>query len=159
MNSIYYLVEDIPSEKADELMDFLIKVDDDFVPKLSDRIKNLSDTNDAGAYAKKLSNKSTRIFAIDSHTNYIIGMIAFYSNDNINRISYIPILAVLKDYRNKGIGKQLLVRCLQYLNDKKFQKVSVKTWKDNSALLLYQKFDFIIVNELENNSVLLEFNL
>ncbi len=107
MLEIDYLIESRPSKRTDEIADFLMKVNNDFVPKLSGRIKNLSDSNDFKSYANKLSNKSTRAIAIDKTSNTLIGLLAFYSNDMKSLKSYIPIMAVLEKYRGKGVGNQL----------------------------------------------------
>ena len=115
MKNIAYLIENNPSKEIDKIANFLMKIDNDFVPKLSERIKKLSDTSSFISYAKKLSNKSTRAIAIDKSSNTIIGMIAFYSNDMKNFESYIPIVAVLEEYRGMGVGNQLLKMCIEYL--------------------------------------------
>jgi len=151
MKNIAYLIENNPSKEIDKIANFLMKIDNDFVPKLSERIKKLSDTSSFISYAKKLSNKSTRAIAIDKSSNTIIGMIAFYSNDMKNFESYIPIVAVLEEYRGMGVGNQLLKMCIEYLSENRFKKVVIKTWKNNNAINLYKKHGFKIIEETPDN--------
>jgi ribosomal protein S18 acetylase RimI-like enzyme len=55
-----------------------------------------------------------------------------------------PSLAISlhKDYRNQGIGTQLLQRMLDLLREKGYRQVSLSVQKANYALRMYQKAGF-----------------
>jgi len=53
--------------------------------------------------------------AIDESTNQVAGFITAISDGVLS--AYIPFLEVLPEYKNKGIGKELVNRMLKELND------------------------------------------
>lgn len=63
-----------------------------------------------------LLNKSNKIIiAIDDNTNKVIGFITAISDGVLS--AYIPFLEVLPEYKNKGIGKELVSQMLKELAD------------------------------------------
>jgi ribosomal protein S18 acetylase RimI-like enzyme len=58
-----------------------------------------------------------------------------------------PSLAIslYKDYRNQGIGTQLLRRMLELLREKDYRQVSLSVQKANYALRMYQKAGFELI--------------
>ena len=58
-----------------------------------------------------------------------------------------PSLAIslYKDYRNRGIGTQLLLRMLDLLQEKGYWQVSLSVQKANYALRMYQKAGFEVI--------------
>ncbi len=58
-----------------------------------------------------------------------------------------PSLAIslYKDYRNRGIGSQLLQRMLELLREKGYRQVSLSVQKANYALRMYQKAGFEVI--------------
>lgn len=61
-------------------------------------------------------NKSSKvIIAIDDNTNQVVGFITAISDGVLS--AYIPFLEVLPEYKNKGIGKELVSRMLKELAD------------------------------------------
>jgi len=58
-----------------------------------------------------------------------------------------PSLAIslYKDYRNQGIGTQLLRRMLDLLREKGYRQVSLSVQKANYALRMYQKAGFEVI--------------
>ena len=63
----------------------------------------------------------------------------------------IPSLAIAlyKDYRNQGIGTELLREMLQLLRRDGYQQVSLSVQKANYAFRLYQKAGFEVMKETE----------
>lgn len=58
---------------------------------------------------------------------------------------FIDLLGVLSDYQDKTIGKQLVVRSLDYLKSRKIDNISVVTEAENiKANIFYQKNNFVI---------------
>ena len=58
-----------------------------------------------------------------------------------------PSLAIslYKEYRNQGIGMQLLLRMLELLEEKGYPQVSLSVQKANYALRMYRKAGFEVV--------------
>ncbi len=66
-------------------------------------------------HLRLLKNSSKIILALDEQTNEVIGFITAISDGVLS--AYIPLLEVLPPYKNKGIGKELVSRMLQELDD------------------------------------------
>lgn len=63
----------------------------------------------------------------------------------------IASFAVLEQYRNKGYGKQLILTCLQELEKKGYNKVTLHVHVDNQiAFNLYKSAGFTITETLPN---------
>jgi ribosomal protein S18 acetylase RimI-like enzyme len=64
----------------------------------------------------RLLKKSYKVvIAMDEETNKVIGFITAISDGVLS--AYIPLLEVLPEYQNKGIGGELVERMLQELNE------------------------------------------
>lgn len=68
----------------------------------------------------------------------------------------IPSLAIslYKDFRNKGIGTELLRQMLQYLRHIGYANVSLSVQKENYATNMYVKAGFAIVKETEEEYIM-----
>lgn len=66
-------------------------------------------------HLRLLENSSKIVLALDEQTNEVIGFITAISDGVLS--AYIPLLEVLPPYKNKGIGKELVSRMLQELDD------------------------------------------
>jgi len=62
---------------------------------------------------KILENSQYLVLALDTNTHQVIGFINALSDD-IN-FAFIPMLEVLPNYRNKGIGSQMMTIMLEQL--------------------------------------------
>lgn len=62
-----------------------------------------------------LENSDYIWLAIDEETNNVVGFITAVSDKVIS--SYIPLLEVLPEYKNRGIGSELVKRILDSLKD------------------------------------------
>ncbi|MBN3526357.1 GNAT family N-acetyltransferase [Paenibacillus apiarius] len=62
-----------------------------------------------------LKNSSKVVLAIADNTNQVVGFITAISDGVLS--AYIPFLEVLPEYKNKGIGKELVNRMLKELDD------------------------------------------
>lgn len=62
-----------------------------------------------------LKKSSNVMMAIDESTNQVVGFITAISDGVLS--AYIPFLEVLPEYKNKGIGKELVTRMLEELKD------------------------------------------
>src|SRR6185437_11888014 len=62
-----------------------------------------------------LKKSSKVIIAIDDKTNQVVGFITAISDGILS--AYIPFLEVLPEFKNEGIGKELVSRMLKELDD------------------------------------------
>lgn len=56
-------------------------------------------------------------------------------------------IAILEDYRNHGIGTNLIQNMLMLLKQKGYKQVSLSVQKANYAYKIYQKLGFTIIDE------------
>jgi ribosomal protein S18 acetylase RimI-like enzyme len=69
-----------------------------------------------------------------------------YINDEIPELS----IAVLPEYRDRGIGSQLVLHLFEHLK-KSYSTVSLSVSLENPALRLYQRLGFEIVTQSDNS--------
>ena len=91
-------------------------------------------------HLKLLKNSSKVIMAIDESTNQVIGFITAISDGVLS--AYIPFLEVLPDYKNKGIGKELINRMLKELDD----IYMIDLCCDDELVSYYDKFGMVKTN-------------
>jgi len=112
---------------------FLIKISDDFVPPLKQKV-------DLKEYTLKLLNNAIIQTAVEKEK--IVGLIAFYCNNLDTKIAYISIIGVNKNYRGRGIGNKLLKNAINYIRSNGFREIELETWENSSAQNLYIKNGF-----------------
>ncbi|CAG9607893.1 hypothetical protein NEOCIP111885_01585 [Pseudoneobacillus rhizosphaerae] len=91
-------------------------------------------------HLKLLQNSSKVVIALDDHTNQVVGFITAISDGILS--AYIPFLEVLPEYKNKGIGKELVKQMLNELND----IYMVDLCCDGDLVPYYEKFGMIKSN-------------
>ena len=64
---------------------------------------------------KLLKNSSKVVLAFDEDTNQVVGFITAISDGVLS--AYIPFLEVLPEYKNRGIGKELVHRMITELDE------------------------------------------
>lgn len=95
-------------------------------------------------YAQKLEMNARFICAWDNLT--LIGVCAFYTNDASNPAAFVTLLAVLKDYRGQGVGKQLVNRCAISARGHGKSRLELKVSCDNeSAQNFYRSLGFALM--------------
>lgn len=115
-----------------EFYDFINSVNEDFVPPFTQRV-NIE------VYYTKLKKYST--FIICKHENRIVGMLLMYNNNFIERHAYITFVAVLAEYRGRGIATRLLE--LSFINAKEHNMNSIGLDTNNDdAIRLYKDVGF-----------------
>jgi ribosomal protein S18 acetylase RimI-like enzyme len=73
-----------------------------------------------------------------------------YISDKIPELS----IAVDSDFRNKGVGTELLKRLIEAYQKSGFQKLSLSVSKKNPSIHLYEREQFKIFHENENDIVM-----
>lgn len=133
-----------------EVLKLVRTLDSYFEPPLSQRV-NLQE------YVNKLDQYATMGLAYNE-SNALTGLIAFYDNDQENKEGYITYLAVLPEFKGKGIANKLLETCIMVCQKKGMNSISVETWENNEPVIrLYKKFGFKIkkkvVDRISSNSL------
>jgi ribosomal-protein-alanine N-acetyltransferase len=132
------------------LSNLLLKLDSEFDPPLSSSI-------DISAYTQKIVEKATIIDFLEN--GELIGFIAFYCNDNINKIGYLSMLAVAKEKRGNGLAISMINSAIENLKRKGFQKFRLEVYKTNlKAVRLYEQYGFTIIQQT-NHSYIMNLNL
>lgn len=91
-------------------------------------------------HLKLLKNSSKVVIALDENTNQVVGFITAISDGVLS--AYIPFLEVLPEYKNKGIGKELVKRMFEELDD----IYMVDLCCDDDLVPYYKKFGMIKSN-------------
>lgn len=123
----------IDTIEKEELINFLYEVEDDFIPRLTDRFS-------IPYYAHKLITNA-RFFAAVSDSS-IIGVIAFYCNDVNNQLVYCSILALTEKYRKLGIGSRLLNKMIEFARNTGFERVEIESLEGSFIQYFYQNYGF-----------------
>lgn len=145
---IEYVLNNHEKFNNDELYEYLVNHDNDFPIPVSLKT-NLSD------YSDKLKKYGNIIYAI--RENKIIGIIGYYDNNTTEKIGFISILSVDKDYRGRGIAKTLVQKVIDELYKKNFKFCDVPTHDSNIiARKLYESkgFDEIIFKRDDKTLIL-----
>ncbi len=96
--------------------------------------------------AKKFSLKAK--FRVVLCNNEIAGFIAFYSNNQVDKITYISMIAVKEKFRNQGIGLLLLKDCEQISKSNTMKKINLEVLLDNIvAIEFYKKNGFVCIEK------------
>lgn len=64
-------------------------------------------------------------------------------------------ISLYKDYRNRGIGTELMERMLRELAERGYEKASLAVQKTNYAVRMYRKVGFEIVGENEEEYLMM----
>ena len=90
---------------------------------------------------KYIINKGGKIFFAESAGN-IIGTVALMPTKN-KLVFELTKMAVKPEYRNKGIGKKLLKKCIDYSKSNSYSSIILYSNKKlNNAIHLYRNFGF-----------------
>lgn len=125
---------------VDELYSFLIKVDNLFPIRLSEK-------TDLMTLAEKYYNFGECIGVCDDNDE-ILALAAGYINDESGLCAYISVLAVKPEFQGFGFSKKLLSGFIHLVVDRGFRIVSVHTHKTNfKAYKVYYDLGFRVSDE------------
>ena len=106
---------------------------------------------------KYIINKGGKIFFAESAGN-IIGTVALMPTKN-KLVFELTKMAVKPEYRNKGIGKKLLKKCINYYKSNNHSSIILYSNKKlNNAIHLYRNFGFKEI-KMEKKSPYLRANI
>ena len=116
-----------------------LEIDANFLPFEEEGLTKYFEKIDNHAAFKKLFSEGQ-----------LAGFISFYCNDKNREKSFITMVVVDKNFRGRGIAKELLIEVLACLKSQSFQECSLAVRKYNAkAIGLYKAFGFV---ETHNDS-------
>ena len=121
------------SISEDELTDFVTNSSNDFKPPLHLRVK-IDD------YCKKLIDKSMMYVAREDEK--VVGVIAFYCNDDIQNQAYLTYFYVKKDKQKQGIGQILLNKSMSYSQMCGMKSMKLEVPDEEHVISLYRRNGF-----------------
>lgn len=72
-------------------------------------------------------------------------------------VAYIDAIIVDKEYRGKGLGKELILEAEKLSKENEAHKIYLQTGKIWSSVSLYEKLGYIITSELPNHYIHVDF--
>lgn len=122
----------ISESNKDELNELLHLCDENFTPKLSQRV-NIKD------YSEKIFNNAVRFEAWKNKK--LIGLIAAYFNQT--GLVFITNVCVLSEFSGKGVAAHLLEQCINESLSQKMTMIELEVSEENHrAIRFYEKFKF-----------------
>ncbi len=85
-------------------------------------------------------------------TRILSGEVKGYGNIDKNTPEFA--ISVLKQYRNRGIGTELMQRMLILLKESGYKQTSLAVQKDNYAVKMYKDLGFDIVKESDEEYIM-----
>lgn len=129
----------------------LVEISSAYDPPLITSIKNLPE------YALKLSNNAEVLVA---GRESILGLIAFYCNDAVNKTGYITQIAVKSTNQSRGIGKRLMNASYSICKENGMRKIKLEVRKSNiKAIKFYEKEGFKGCEDASDFSIYMEKSL
>lgn len=121
--------------KKEQIVDFLESVNYDFNPPLTEKV-NLSE------YVEKILSSAHLIYRLSSE-NKLIGLVVLYCNNIVDLKSYIALVAVRKDYRGKGLAKDMMKEAIEIVKNNKYLTLGIHS-NNEIAISLYMNLGFTI---------------
>lgn len=120
---------------VEEIEEFLISVEKDFPIPLSQK-------GDLHHLACKFYNKATICSLVE--VDKVKGMVIGYTENLVENLAYISIVAVDRKYRGKGYAKKLVLEFIDECKNKNIKAVHLYTDTRNTvAIRLYKQMGFI----------------
>lgn len=142
----YFELENLINNKENIMLlkNILNNLNDNFVPRLSEKVKNFDD------YAKKLLNNAI-LYQIKKEGKNI-GLLAFYINSE-TKISYLTLIVIKNQYQNFGFGKKLLELYENISKKEKMNVLKLEVFNKNlKAINFYKKFGFNLQDKASDES-------
>lgn len=118
------------------VLEFLLKVDKEFKPALSEKTS-------IEEYVDKISSLAELIVAEDD--NGIYGLTVLYCNDMLEKRAYVALVGVLPEYRGKGVARQMMIETIRRAVEKGMCRIGIHT-NNPVALNLYKKLGFEVIS-------------
>ncbi len=102
-----------------KLISFLGLVDNEFNPRISEQVR-------LEEYSRKLC-RDANLITECGEDGEIYGLVAIYVNDRNNKYAYIPLVAVRKDFRRKGLARKLVNEAIMIAKANEKDAVDIHT--------------------------------
>lgn len=120
---------------VNQIYDFIKQVEKDFPTPISAK-------TDLMEYAQKLYSNATLCTAEDN--GQIVAMAAGYTENTVNNVAYMTMVASLPEYRGKGLAKQLVTEFIDRAKSKRLKAVHLYAVRENEAAMnLYKSIGFV----------------
>lgn len=113
---------------------FLSQIEMDFMPRLTEKI-------DIDEFIRKIILKADLIIRYSSEGN-IIGLTVLYCNNFSERKAYISLVGVLRNYRGKGIAKNMIENAILIAKKRHFFRIGLHS-NNKKAQKLYRQLGFV----------------
>lgn len=131
-----------------DIYDSLVEVSSLYDPPLIEVVGDLN------AHAIKLAKTAEVYIAKD---NSPIGFIAFYCNNEANKVGYITQIGVKKETQSSGIGKRLMNVAYSTCKEKGMKIIRLEVSKlNNKAIRFYEKEGFKYYEDASKSSIYME---
>jgi len=115
----------------------LRRCDDDFIPRLTDRVE-------IDEYSGKIAERATRFEAWSN--GLLVGLVAAYFNPD-RQTAFITTVSVDPEHRKHGLAFRLLGQCLAYAQERGDAQVVLEVDSDNGrAIDLYKELGFTMAD-------------
>lgn len=119
----------------DPIYAFLVKVDRMFPTALSAK-------TGIREYALKLSQNAT--LCVVEERGEIVSMVAGYTENTVDQMAYISLVATLPGYRRRSYARDLVLEFIRIAGSKRLRAVHLYTAKGNlAAIRLYSGLGFV----------------
>ena len=113
----------------------LRECNENFIPPLDEKVNIMN-------YSKKIYENAITFEAWNEKV--LIGLIAAYLNDTVNKKAFITNVSTIKSYMGKGIANELMKMCISYSKNHNFNEINLEvSSKNTDALNLYKKYGFV----------------
>ena len=151
-----YVIREIRSDEIPLLEDFLYEAI--FIPEgTNPPPKSIINSEELQIYIRDFGMSPDDKCLVAETDGKIVGAVwSRIMNDYGHVGDGIPSLAIslYKEFRNKGIGTELLRQMLQHLRREGYANVSLSVQKENYATNMYVKAGFAIVKETEEEYIM-----
>lgn len=99
--------------------------------------------------------KYARVISI-KEKGEIMGFAGFYCNDDKDKNAYLSLIAVVPQYRNRGVGKSLLEEVVKQSKRAGMERLVLEVRKSNMvAIKFYEKLGFVYIDRNSENTLFL----
>lgn len=130
--------------KPVELISFIYNINEDFTPRLSERVN-------IDAWVLKFFPVADILYAEDG--GKIVGAIVFYANDTVEQKGYITFIGTSREYRNHGIGTKLLEKSFEIMKSRNITTIGIHT-NSKEASKLYVQCGFKLIDESSDTKII-----
>ena len=143
-NNLMWLNE---NESKEILHRFLMDVNDDIVPRLSERV-------DIMKYAEKLSEHAKNLIVLSD--DCVVASASIYVNTSV---AFISSIAVKRCLQGNGIGKMLLQQIEIKAKESNCEKIQLKVHYDNRRAVSFYRKNSYVDKICDNNWITMEKNI